>query len=90
MWDYLEICANLDTLTVNLPWKICNFKHTCLCTDLQNPLTVGVTYSFLEIRSLFQHLILRLFQQSQWGSKQNSRIFLQEPIRFLPDQVATG
>lgn len=26
---------------------------------------------------------------SQWGSKQNSRIFLQEPIRFLPDQVAT-
>lgn len=56
-------CFNLDPLAVSAPWKICNFKHTYLCTDLQNSLIIRVTYSFLEIRHLFQHLMLRLFQQ---------------------------
>lgn len=81
---------NNHPVTVSQLLKICNFKHTYLYTCLQNSVVIGVTYSFLEIRHLFQGLILRLPQQEHHPSGEENKTLGCSFYRFLPDQVATG
>lgn len=84
--------VTLDPLARNPPRKICNSNthidaQTCWTLFSEsNILILGSKASFPAVNA--ETISTKI--SSQWESKQSSRIFLQEPIRFLPEQMATG